>query len=235
MFSDLTVTRLPGGVNGEAVGALFTNLKNPNPLNYHQFLEDFDFYDAANWTVTETDAGATQALANGDGGLILLTNTAADDDVNQIQKLGESFSLTAGKKMFFQARLQISDVLQSDMAIGIQVANTDATGAVTDGIYFLKADGAADLIFRVRKNTTTGAVQADTTVDMVNATNIVVSFYYDGVDRVYYGVDGTIYGYVDGSSTYLPDTTLAPVICIKNGEAVAKTLTADYIFVAKER
>lgn len=230
-----SVTRFPNGVTNVLENTIFNALKMPNPMLYHQYSEDFDYYNAANWTVTETQAGATQALTDGNGGLLLLTNSAADDDVNQIQKVGESFLPTLGKKFFMEARFAISDVLQSDMAIGIQVANTDATDAVTDGIYFLKADGAADLIVRCRKNTTTGATQADTGIDLVNATMVVVAVYYDGVDRLYYAVNGNVLGYLDASSSFLPDTELAPVACIKNGEAVAKTMTIDRIFCSQEQ
>lgn len=237
MFSDLTVTRLPGGVNGSAVGALFTNLKKPDPTEYHEYFEDFDYYNAANWTVTETDAAATQALANGDGGLILLTNSAADNDINQIQKVGQSFTFTAGKKLFFRAKFQISDATQSDAVVGLQVANVDASdlATVTDGLFFYKADDAATISVYLRKNTTTGSTSAAAIATVTAATDIVVEAYYDGIDRLYYGVNGTILGYLDASSTYLPDTSLAPVFEIKNGAAAAKTMTADYMYVAKER
>jgi hypothetical protein len=42
-------------------------------------------------------------------------------------------------------------------------------------------------------------------------------------------------GSLSASSTYLPDTELTVSFGIQNGEAVAKTMTVDYIFAAKER
>lgn len=230
------VTRFPNGLNTEAVGTIFNNLLTPNPLKYHSYLEDFDYYDAANWTVTETQAGATQALANGQGGRILLTNSAADDDVNQIQKVGQSFQLTAGKGFFLAAVFQVSEATQSDFAVGLQVTNTDGTDltTVTDGVFFHKADGSTTMTVQLRKNATTGATSANVGT-VVAATDMTVQAFYDGVDRLYYALNGTIIGYLDASSSFLPDTTLAPVLVIKNGDGNARSLNADYIFAAQER
>jgi thiazole synthase ThiGH ThiG subunit len=74
--------------------------------------------------VTETQAGATQALTAGDGGLLLLTNTAADDDLVALQKTPAAFTLTAGKRAFFACKFKVSDAAQSDVAIGMQVIDT---------------------------------------------------------------------------------------------------------------
>lgn len=238
MFINNNVTRFNNGINNLDVGSIFNSLLMPDPSKYHTYLEDFDTYTAADWTVTETQAGATQALANGDGGLILLTNTAADNDINQIQKVGQSFTFTAGKPFFFRSILQVNDATQSDVVVGLQVANVDASDltTVTDGMFFYKADGATSWSVYLRKNTTTGATTAVVTgAVMADATNITLEAFYDGVDRLYYGYNGNVVGYLDASSTYLPDTSLAPVIEIKNGEAVAKTLTADLFFAAKQR
>jgi hypothetical protein len=229
-----SITRFPVGVNNSPVGSIFNNFRMPDPSQYHEYFEDFDYYTAANWTVTETQGAATQALANGDGGVMLLTNSAADNDVNQIQKVGESFLFEAGKELYFRSRFKISNATQSDAVVGIQVTNVDASGAVTDGLYFFKADDATSLSVFLRKNTTTGSTTAVVTT-MADDTFIVVEAYYDGVDRLYYGFNGTIVGYLDASATFLPDTTLAPVAEIKNGDGNARSMTLDYIFVAKAR
>ena len=53
--------------------------------------------------------------------------------------------------------------------------------------------------------------------------------------KVQYEVDGSVLGSLDASSSYLPDTTCTVSFAIQNGEGVAKTMTVDYVFVAKER
>lgn len=234
-FASLVVTRLAGGITNVDVDNIFNSLRYPDPTQYHQYFEDFDYYAAGNWTVTETQAGATQALADGNGGLILLQNSAANNDVNQIQKVGESFLPVAGKMLFLKARVKVDDATLAAFAVGLQVANADATGAITDGIYFLKAAAATTIAAVVRKNATTGSTSANLTVAAVTDTFITLEMFYDGVDRLYYGANGNVLGYLVASSLFLPDTEIAPVICVKNGSGVARSLTADFLFVAQER
>lgn len=232
MLNDLTVTRFPNGLTNNNVGNIFSSLKCLDPTLFHQYFEDFDYYNAANWTVTETQAGATQALTDGDGGLLLLTNTAADDDLVAMQKVGESFLFAAGKKAFFKARLALSDVLQSDLVVGLLI--TDATPLdVTDGVYFIKADGAATLSFAAEKDNV--AVSAAAVASMVNATMVELAFYWNGIDRIYYAVAGVVLGYITPSTSLPDDEVLTVSFAVQNGEAVAKTLTVDYVFAAFER
>lgn len=230
---DNLVTRFPNGVTNNDVGSIFNSLKNPDPTQYHTYFEDFDYYVAADWTVTETQAGATQALTDADGGVILLTNTAADNDLNAMQKVGESFLMESGKKAFFRARLKVSDATQSDVVIGLQITDTTPLD-VTDGIYFLKADDAATLTVICRKNATTGSTSA-TVGTIADDTWFTVGWFYDGGDRVYYSFNNTIIGSLDGSSSFLPDTELTVSFAVQNGAAAAKNLSVDYVFAAKER
>lgn len=228
------VTRFPGGVTNVGQDAIFADLLQTDPTEYHLYFEDFDTYTAGDWVVTETDAAATQALTAGDGGLLLLTNTAADNDLVALQKTPASFTFTAGKASFFSCRFKVSDATQSDVAIGMQVIDVTPLD-VTDGIYFLKADGAATVDIFCRKNATTGSTTAAAIATMANDTFITLSWYYDGVSRVAYAVNGTVTGALDGSSSFLPDATCAVSFALQNGEAVAKTMTVDYLFAAKER
>lgn len=227
----MTTTRFPNGVTNVGEQSLFAELGQPAATIFHTYFEDFDYYTAADWTVTETDAGATQALTDGDGGLLLITNTAADNDLVSLQKKGESFRFESGKALFFEARFKVSDATQSDVVIGLQITDTTPLD-VTDGVFFIKADGAATVDFRVEKNNT--ATTASAMATMANDTYIRLGFYYDGVSAVQYFVNGSIAG--SSVTTNLPDDEdMTITIAIQNGEAVAKTMTVDYVYVAKER
>lgn len=229
-MADLLVTRFPNGVTNVGEDSPFADLAMPAPTRFHTYFEDFDYYVAANWTVTETDAGATQALTDGDGGLLLITNTAADDDLVSLQKVGESFRFASGKKLFFEARFKVSDATQSDVVIGLQITDTTPLD-VTDGVFFIKADGAATVSLRVEKNNT---ATATTVATLADDTFVRLGFYYDGASSIQYFVNGVLGG--TSVTTNLPDDEdLTPTIAIQNGEAVAKTMTVDYVFVAKER
>lgn len=228
------VTRFPNGVTNVADVDLFADMAQLDATKFHTFFDDFDTYTAGDWTVTETDAGATQALTAGDGGLLLITNTAADNDLVALQKNPAAFSFTAGKKLFFRARFKVSDATQSDLVFGLQVVDTTPLD-VTDGVYFLKADGSAAVSVVCRKNATTGSTSASSIATLADDTFITLGFAYDGEGKVAYEVNGNVVGSLDASSAYLPDTTCTVSFALQNGEAVAKTMTVDYVFVAKER
>lgn len=228
------VTRFPNGVTNVADVDLFADMAQLDATKFHTFFDDFDTYTAGDWTVTETDAGATQALTAGDGGLLLITNTAADNDLVALQKNPAAFSFTAGKKLFFRARFKVSDATQSDLVFGLQVVDTTPLD-VTDGVYFLKADGSAAVSVVCRKNASTGSTSASSIATLADDTFITLGFAYDGEGKVAYEVNGNVVGSLDASSAYLPDTTCTVSFALQNGEAVAKTMTVDFIYVAKER
>ena len=233
-MGNISNTRFPYGLTNVSEVDLFADMVQPDPTLFHTYFNDFDTYVAGDWTVTETDAGATQALTAGDGGLLLITNTAADNDLVALQKNPAAFTFTAGKKTFFRCRFKVSDATQSDIVFGLQVVDSTPLD-VTDGIYFLKADGAATVDFICRKNASTGSTSASAVATMANDTFIELGFYYDGQSKVAYEVNGSVLGSLDASSAYLPDTTCTVSFALQNGEAVAKTMTVDYVYVAKER
>jgi hypothetical protein len=230
-FPGFLTTRFPNGVTNVDESSMFADMGQNAPSNFHNYFEDFDYYTAGDWTVTETDAGATQALTDGDGGWLLITNTAADNDLVALQKKGESFRFASGKKLWFEARFKVSDATQSDVVMGLQI--TDATPLdVTDGVFFIKADGAATVDLLVEKNNT--ATTTSSVATMANDTFITLGFFYDGVSTIYYFVNGALGG--SSVTTNLPDDEDMTIsFAIQNGEAVAKTMTVDYINVAKER
>ncbi len=228
------VTRFEYGVTNVGQDTLFADMVQPDPTLFHQYFNDFDTYVAGDWVVTETDSGATQALTAGDGGLLLVTNTAADDDLVALQKTPAAWSFTAGKKTFFRARFKVSDATQSDLVIGLQVVDTTPLD-VTDGVYFLKADGSTDVSVICRKNATTGSTSASAITTLADDTFVELGWYYDGDSKVYYEVNGSVLGSLDASSAFLPDANVTVSFALQNGEAVAKTMTVDYIYVAKER
>lgn len=233
-----TPTRFNNGVTNVTKENILGQLKELDPTQLHTYFNDFDTYNASDWTITTTEAGAgsaTEALTDADGGVLLITNDAADNDNDFFNKVGESFKFESGKKLFFKARFKVSDATQSDIVFGLQITDTTPL-AVSDGVYFLKDDGDANLDFYVTKNSTSSIATAITT--LADDTYITIAFYYNGVDSVKYAAgtanNPAILG--DLAVTNLPDDEeLTISFGIQNGEAVAKTMSIDYIFVAKER
>ena len=226
----MSTTRFPNGVTNVGEDSLFAALGQLAGPEFHTYFEDFDYYAAADWTVTETQAGATQALTDGDGGLLLLTNTAADNDLVALQKVGESYRFESGKKLFFEARFKVSNATQSDVVMGLQI--TDATPLdVTDGVFFLKSDDSTTINLLVEKNNTATTTSVGTLAD---DTYIRLGFYYDGNSSIQAFVNGT-YVATSATTNLVDDEDLTISFALQNGNAVARTMTVDYVYVAKER
>lgn len=203
----------------------------------HAFFDDFDIYTAANWVVTETQGGATQAiLADVDGGAIALVNSAADNDVNAIQQPIETFLWDVNKGLYIGARFKVSDATQSDLAIGLTILDASpVASAPSDGIYFLKADGAATVALAVGKNGTYST--SGTIATLVDDTYIVLEMVYDPNTRQFFaGANGNpISTGITSVANAVDDENLSCQIALQNGEAVAKTLTVDWFMAAKQR
>ncbi len=226
-------TRFSYGVTNASPGTNLANMGQLDPTLFHSYFNDFDTYLASDWTVTETGT-ATQALTAGLGGWLLISNSAADNDASFSQLTTATFQPTSGKRLFFKARFKVSDATESDLQIGLVLTDTTPLDA-TDGIYFQKDDGDAQLDIYVRKNATTGSNSSTNIATVVSDTFMTVGFEYDGKETVYAYVDNVLVGSLDASSDYLPDTLLAVSFGIQNGAAAAKTMTLDYIFAAQER
>ncbi len=228
--------RFQSGLSTARNGPL-VNYGLPDPTGWHTFFDDFDKLVVADWTITTTEAGAgsaTEVISDADGGVLLITNDAADDDNDFFQKIGEGFLMEAGKKAVFKARMKVSDATQSDFVIGLQITDTSPLD-VTDGIYFRKDDGDAFLDVVVRKNATTGSVTSTAVHTVVSDTWMDLGWFYDGKDSVSFYVNGNKVATLSASAAYLPDTELTPSFGLQNGEAVAKTMSLDFLFVSKQR
>lgn len=229
-------TNFPNGLTNNTQQNALGLMNQLDPTTFHTYFNDFDNYIAGDWTVTKTQVGATQAITNGDGGILLLTNTAANNDLVALQKVGESFIFESNKELFFKCRFKVSDATKSALVFGLQVTDTSPL-AVSDGIYFSKAAASTSISFNAYK-ASTGTTASNVTT-LADNTYITLSFYYDGNGYINYfaGTDSLNPTYIGRiASTNMPNTqTTTLSFALSNGEAVAKTMSIDYIFVAKER
>jgi hypothetical protein len=229
----MTSTHFPQGVTNNAEYHPLGSYLAPSPARMHQWFDDFDSFVAANWTVTETQAGATQAITAGDGGLLALVNSAADDDLNAIQLVQETYRWSSGKQFWLRARFKVSDATESDLIVGAYITDTSPLASLpSDGIFFHKADGSTSLTFQVRKDGTSSSI---TLGAMANDTFVEATAYWDGRQWNAW-LDTTPVGAPITSTTNCPDDEdIAIGMAVQNGEAAAKTLTIDYVLVSKER
>lgn len=125
--------------------------------NAYEYKEDFMTLNTGHWTITTVEAGAgsaSEALDDAVGGVLKITNDDADNDSDQFQKIGEAFKLASGKPLYFEMRFKVSDSVQSDLLLGLCVADATLIPGVSDGVYFRSDDGDANLDFVTEKNAT---------------------------------------------------------------------------------
>lgn len=225
------IDRMPNGVATSNTGMAY-HLPRPDPTKLYEYFNDFFTYAAGDWTVTETDAGATEALADGAGGHLLITNTAAENDLVSLQQVKESFLLVAGKRTFFKIRFKVSDATQLDLFLGLMTTDTSPiVSAANDRFGFQKDDGDANVDFVSMKD---GAGTTETAVTTLTAdTFAVLEIYFDGANAWLFK-DGTLVK-KSNAITICDNEEMALTIAIQAGEAVAKTMTIDYVYVAQER
>jgi len=242
-IANTDTTRFPYGVTNNLVSDIFANMGQLDPTKYHTYFDDFDAYiltdgTQAQWTGTLNSGTIAQTAVNNGALLITLANT--DEAITQVQRTLAMWLPTAGKELFFKARLKTANVILTDILIGLAAIDTTLIAAsaigVTDFVGFFKGATDTTFTFYNRLDASTGSTSATGIGTLANDTYYTVSFYYDGVDKVYYAFNDVIIGSVDGSSTYLPDAQLSPSICLgQEGTGGAGTGTIDYLFVAQER
>lgn len=237
-----------------------------NPFFYHAFADDFDnaLGSSTNGLYTISAGGAgTVVHTPGDGGLALFTTAGATNNFEAIQLPAASFTLpqgtTAGKKLFYLARLQLSDVTNSAFIAGL--CNTTATPftAIADGLYFNKVSGGTvlNLLSVIGSVTTTIAIPTSAYA-LVNAVSIDLAFHINRLGDVEAFVGSQLVGWIPQSGTGAVNGAGVPILPVlgkvtrnsgltlttanlnitlgvQTGAAVAKTMTADFHCVQKER
>lgn len=227
-------TRFPGGLNTSRPFKAMSMLGMLDPSRFIADFDDFFTYLATDWTITTTGTG-TRALGPGNGGLLLITNSAAGTDANYYQRT-PSFVMVAGKRTFFKARVSVDSATLADIQLGL--INTDTTPLdATDGIWFRKAAGATTVSVIVRQDATTGSATIANVGALADATFVELAFHYDGKQEVEFFINDVRVGSILNvlSTTYLPNLPLALSFGVLNGSAVARVLTVDYVFAAQER
>ena len=240
---DPLVTNFDNGITNEAVGRLFGSMGMLNPLKHHVFFHDFDQFvntdttgtptNTTGWDVAPLSTGIVGFNQNDDGGVIQMQTAAVDNDNIFVYNFNNGFLFETGKRMFYQCRFATPDVVQTDILMGL----SDGQETITplDGIFFLKSDGANSVILRYTVNNT--SIDTPVITTMSNSTFVTLGWMFDGQDRVYFGVDGNVSGFLDiaANNFSLIPVMLAADMGLQAGEAVGKILDVDYVFMAKER
>ena len=225
----------------------FENLKMsmwPDQFTYFDDYEQGALDATHNWTIVK-DTGASAAItADGTGGEVNLTSAATtDNDGASIQAKQDSFALptSAGKKLYFESRVKISDATQTDFLVGFTEAfTTNPENALLSAnvIGFVKVDGSAI----VKGTTESGGTQtlvefADTTKStMENDTYVtlgLVATKGTNLDKVEFYINRNKVGQ---STTNIPTANMKVMAMSVSGDATGQKITTiDYIMAAQDR
>ncbi len=224
-----------------------------DPESYIYIFDDFLDFDSTattgNWVVTQATAG-TAARIDGAGGILQLdcNSTTADQGI-QAQRISETFKIEAGKDIWFQTRLYVTDtvdkvqlfaglsVLDTTIFASGEISASDYLGFLLDATKQAGADaGKVDL--EIKKTGQTAELVSNVKL-LVDATYVLLGFH------LYWGTDGTtcyMQAYVDGVPTGDPETVTnypatemtVSFACLSEGTNDPIALV-DYVKVIAER
>lgn len=233
------VSRWPAGVGDNAIGSPLANYAGLNPARYRLYFNDFFNYTAADWVVTETDAGSTEAVTSDAGGVLAITNASAGaTDEASLQWAGGSgavvtqWTFDSAKDMVLVARFKVSNATNAALLIGLAATDTAPVASLpANGIYFYKAGGSTSLLASLRAS---AASQSVTLGAMANDTYVEAAFVYNSSTGYWQAfLNGALIG--SNTSPTTPSAALAPTIGLLNASAVAHVLSIDYLMVAQAR
>jgi len=224
-----SVSRFPNGIATNEIQQNMGQFILPDVTQAHVFFDDFNsIIPLGGYVLT---GSAPPDILDEDGGVVLAETTAMDNNLTSLQWFKGIFQFESGKQLWAKYTFKVSEVLQSEVVVGLQITNITPFTGVTDGVFFRKIDGDATLQLVVVKD----SIETVTDVlEMIDDTYVTVGFYFDGANKI--SIFSLNEGIAKSSVLNLPDDeVLAPIFAVKTGEAAVKNLSVDYMFVAKER
>lgn len=201
-----------------------------NSTDHVRLWDDFSesvFNATDTWTVVK-DAGAAVALvADTAGGEVALTSAATtDNDGGSIQG-NEIFLPAAGRTIWFEARVKLSDATQSDMFVGLCenfATNPENCLTASNRIGFQKDDGSALIL--CKSEIADAETSTTTAVSMSNGAYVRLGFIVRGTSSIEFFVDRQKVA----THTSSPATELAVAFFHLSGDASGtKVATMDYV------
>lgn len=185
------------------------------------------------------DSGASVAIdADAENGVLKLSSTATtDNDGAAIQLLNTTFLVKSGKKLWFEARVKVSDADQCDMFVGLanEIATNpeDLWAAGQARVGFKIADGSANILCELDDDTST-TVSVDSGVDAADDTFVKLGIRTEGGSVRYYINRSLVHtATIDAD---IAAVTMCPVFGGISGDANGThTRSIDYVLCVQER
>lgn len=235
--------RFTSGVSTAVKGSTLFSLPDTDPTKIFSMFVDFtgQDYKTADWTVTETQAAATQSLIAsdlaGEYGILRMVNAAGAADINSIQLTTVGTFINDPTKSFWLKGRVSRDNADETIGFGMQAVNATPF-TVANGIWVSITGASTDAVFRVAK-ASTASTATSAAVYAASALNtfITLGMYYDGRGKeIKCYVNDVLKTTIDVSTTNnTPIVGLTPTISSQNTTANARNMDMDYFFFAVER
>ncbi|MGI9250915.1 MAG: hypothetical protein ACR2PR_06925, partial [Pseudohongiellaceae bacterium] len=236
------VTKLPNGYTTEVPGTFAGDtLVLPNPAGDVKWFDDFLFFSGAGaagvdvYTSLNVGGANDAALLNAaaePSGVVRVTSVNGQSDEPAIQLNNAPFAFSAGKQLWFEARVRVPNLDNTAWEVGLQTINASfvarngivlaKTLTMTGNVLSLFLDDAGEL-----QTFTEGRVVADVWTR--------VAFHYDGNGTVNVYQDGRFLAAVTDLTNLPLDTLLAPTFLCFRGDTTTRTADLDYFNILAER
>jgi len=214
-------------------------MPQPDPSRLHQWYDDFDRFAIGEWTVTNPNGGAGTGVlnANSDGGAIDINSDAGGGEDAGLYKNGRGFLMEVGRRAYFRCVARCTNINLTRIIIGLENPTSLEPEAPVDGIFFRMEPGATSFHLASVKDSVEVFSDSDLVpLEVTDDTDFELAFFWDGVSRLFFGIDGSAKGFIDPGASLPDDEVLTPLMFVSNGvTAVNRILTVDYMFAAKER
>ncbi len=193
------------------------------------------------WVITDNGTAAIAIAESAQFGRLEVDTSGTENDMTQMQMVGEPWRYVAGKRMGFMAKIRFSDANDSEKFIGLSIIDTSLIASEpSDGLYFHGAETETQLNFSAAKGSvrtklslitgtfTDGAYRV---VGFVVNRNGSVSV-YDGLTIAGLALVGTIQS---GLSSLPNDQDLSLSIAIQTGNTGVESIDLDWITIFQER
>ena len=224
----------------------------PDPTWSQMFVDDFNDYIAARYTLSGVGTPAAALVATqGPGGILQLSTSAATNDTSVLQLAVAPVLVSGsqlGKPFFWKARISLGSGVASTVAAGMMSTNANPVLNNVDGLYFLKASGGQTWTFQVVVSGVTVSTPIPTSLVSVDATYVELGFALD-----YQGNVAIFFNPTTGNQTVaaqngaprgrvaavyapsLPAGQLNPTISLSSTSAAVKSAFVDYQMFSAER
>ena len=249
MFDNQVTRFYPGATDSRETGIFSDIYALDRTSKLHEYNNDFDSFNAGDWTIT---GGGTQALVAGDGGLLGINSLASA--FQSLQKNPTAFQLIPGYRSWFKLIGRLDSLLGNTIAGLVNVTATPFSGgSITDGIWFTTDVTTGEVKGNVA---TAGTVQTvDLGVQILPGQFYQLAWYHDG-EAYNIAPNGRVVfeavtapssltaavsapGFARGEVAPIPAfpgaTLLAQTMAVNASTAVARVLTVDLFYVSKDR